>query len=332
MINLNPITPTLILTAGEPAGIGPDLCALIAQKDLPCKLVVIADKKLLQDRAQAINLPLKLLDYSSSNLGNHKSGNLSVLHIPLDKPSITGKPYVANSRYVLKTLERAVQGCCTGEFNGMVTLPIHKSVINELGVPFTGHTEYLAQLTNSHTVMMLIGGNMRVTLATTHLPLKNVAAAITHKVLEQKLQIINHDLIERFLIRTPRIVVAGLNPHAGESGHLGSEEIEIIIPVLDKLRAEGMNLIGPLPADTLFNPSHLKNYDCIFAMYHDQALPVLKYASFGKGVNVTLGLPIIRTSVDHGTALNLAGTGRINSGSLLAAIDMAITLVKNKGC
>ena len=328
---LNPITPILALTAGEPAGIGPELCAQIAQKNLSCKFVVIADKELLQDRAHAIDLPLKLVDYSSSTLGNHKSGNLSVLHVPLNKPSTLGEPDVANSKYVLKTLERAVQGCCTGEFNGMVTLPIHKSVINELGISFIGHTEYLAQLTNSHVVMMLIGNNMRVTLATTHLPLKNVAAAITHKGLEQKLQIINHDLINRFLIRTPRIVVAGLNPHAGESGHLGSEETEIIIPVLEKLRAEGMNLIGPLPADTLFNPLYLKNYDCIFAMYHDQGLPVLKHASFGKSVNVTLGLPIIRTSVDHGTALNLAGTGKADPGSLLAAINMAITLIKNKG-
>ncbi len=178
--------------------------------------------------------------------------------------------------------------------------------------------------------MMLVGGNMRVTLATTHLPLKDVATAITPIRLEQKLRLINHDLIARFSISSPRIVVAGLNPHAGESGHLGSEEIEIIIPVLEKLRAEGINLIGPLPADTLFNPLYLKNYDCIFAMYHDQGLPVLKHASFGKGVNVTLGLPIIRTSVDHGTALDLAATGQIDSGSLLAAIEMAITLIENR--
>jgi 4-hydroxythreonine-4-phosphate dehydrogenase len=248
----------------------------------------------------------------------------------LDKPSVPGKPDSANSRYVLKTLERAVEGCCNGEFDGVVTAPVHKGVINDAGIAFTGHTEYLSQLTNSQVVMMLVGGNMRVTLATTHLPLKDVATAITPIRLEQKLRLINHDLIARFSISSPRIVVAGLNPHAGESGHLGSEEIEIIIPVLEKLRAEGINLIGPLPADTLFNPLYLKNYDCIFAMYHDQGLPVLKHASFGKGVNVTLGLPIIRTSVDHGTALDLAATGQIDSGSLLAAIEMAITLIENR--
>ena len=330
MTSVTPANPTLILTAGEPAGIGPDLCVQIAQKNLPCKLVVIADKNLLQDRARIIQSPLKLLDYSSSTAGNHRSGSLLVLHVPLDKPSVPGKPDSANSRYVLKTLDRAVEGCCNGEFDGVVTAPVHKGVINDAGIAFTGHTEYLSQLTNSQVVMMLVGGNMRVTLATTHLPLKDVATAITPIRLEQKLRIINHDLIARFSISSPRIVVAGLNPHAGESGHLGSEEIEIIIPVLEKLRAEGINLIGPLPADTLFNPLYLKNYDCIFAMYHDQGLPVLKHASFGKGVNVTLGLPIIRTSVDHGTALDLAATGQIDSGSLLAAIEMAITLIENR--
>jgi 4-hydroxythreonine-4-phosphate dehydrogenase len=328
--SVNPINPTLILTAGEPAGIGPELCVQIARKDLPCKLVVIADKNLLRDRARIIQSPLKLLDYSSSTLGNHKAGSLLVLHMPLDKPSIPGKPDSANSGYVLKTLERAVEGCCSGEFDGVVTAPVHKGVINDAGITFTGHTEYLSQLTNSQVVMMLVGGNMRVTLATTHLPLKDVAKAITPIRIEQKLRLINHDLITRFLISSPRIVVAGLNPHAGESGHLGSEEIEIIIPVLEKLRSEGINLIGPLPADTLFNPIYLKNYDCIFAMYHDQGLSVLKHASFGKGVNVTLGLPIIRTSVDHGTALDLVATGQADSGSLLAAIEMAVTLIKNR--
>ena len=330
MTSVKPTYPTLILTAGEPAGIGPDLCVQIAQKDLPCKLIVIADKNLLQDRARIIKSPFKLLDYSSSTVSNHESGSLLVLHVPLNKPSIPGKPDLANSRYVLKTLKRAVDGCCSGEFDGLVTAPVHKGVINDAGITFTGHTEYLSQLTNSQVVMMLVGGNMRVTLATTHLPLKDVVKAITPIRLEQKLRLINHDLITRFLISSPRIVVAGLNPHAGESGHLGSEEIEIIIPVLEKLRAEGINLIGPLPADTLFNPLYLKNYDCIFAMYHDQGLPVLKHESFGEGVNVTLGLPIIRTSVDHGTALGLAATGQTNSGSLLAAIEMAVTLIENK--
>ena len=242
-----------------------------------------------------MQLPLKLLSYYSDTAGNHDPGSLQILHVPLDKPSIPGVPDSTNSRYVLKILERAVEGCCSGEFDAVVTAPVDKGVINDAGIAFTGHTEYLSQLTNSQVVMMLVGGGMRVTLATTHLPLKDVAKAITPKKLEQKLRLINHDLITNFLIASPRIVVAGLNPHAGESGHLGSEELKIIAPVLNKLRSEGINLIGPLPADTLFNRLYLKNYDCIFAMYHDQGLPVLKHASFGKGVNVTLGLPIIRT-------------------------------------
>ncbi|MDQ3187080.1 MAG: 4-hydroxythreonine-4-phosphate dehydrogenase PdxA, partial [Pseudomonadota bacterium] len=251
---------------------------------------------------------------------------LQVLHTPLAETAVPGKLNPANARYVLNTLERAVEGCSTSKFGAMVTAPVHKGIINDADIAFTGHTEYLSWLTNSHAVMMLVGGGMRVALATTHLPLKDVAAAVTRETLEQKLRIIQHDLITRFAIPEPRIAVAGLNPHAGESGHLGREEIDTIIPSLEKLRDEGINLIGPLPADTLFNPSYLKNYDCIFAMYHDQGLPVLKHASFGAGVNVTLGLPIIRTSVDHGTALDLASTGRADAGSLLAAIEMAVML------
>ncbi|MBA2659889.1 MAG: 4-hydroxythreonine-4-phosphate dehydrogenase PdxA [Nitrosospira sp.] len=318
--------PTLAVTPGEPAGIGPDLCVQIAQHDLPCKLIVVADREMLQERARLLRLPLKITDYSSMVEVEHKNFSLQVLHIPLAEPAIPGKLDPANARYVLKTLDRAVEGCINGEFDAMVTAPVHKGIINDGGIAFTGHTEYLAQFTNSRVVMMLVGGGMRVTLATTHLPLKNVAAAITREILEQKLHIIQDDLITRFAIPRPRIAVAGLNPHAGESGHLGREEIDIIIPSLDKLRAAGMDVIGPLPADTLFNPSKLKNYDCIFAMYHDQGLPVLKHASFGAGVNVTLGLPIIRTSVDHGTALDLAATGRADPGSLLAAIEMAAML------
>ncbi len=323
--------PALSLTAGEPAGIGPDLCVQIAQRDLPCKLIVIADRELLQERAHLLHLPLEITDYPPVAEIEHKAGSLHVLHLPLTEPVIPGKLEPGNARYVLDTLERAVDGCRAGEFDAMVTAPVHKGIINDGGIPFIGHTEYLSQLTNSHAVMMLVGGGMRVTLATTHLPLKDVAAAITREILEQKLRIIQHDLITRFAIANPRIAVAGLNPHAGESGHLGREEIDTIIPSLEKLRNEGLNLIGPLPADTLFNPSHLTNYDCIFAMYHDQGLPVLKHASFGAGVNVTLGLPIIRTSVDHGTALNLAASGRANPGSLLAAIEMAVMLVGNQG-
>lgn len=321
--------PTLALTAGEPAGIGPDLCVQIAQLGLPCKLVVIADSGLLEERARLLRLPLEITDYPSLSEIRPGTAALHVLHIPLNEPATPGKLNSANARYVLKTLERAVQGCLNGEFDAVVTAPVNKSIINDGGIPFTGHTEYLAQLTNREAVMMLTGGGMRVTLATTHLPLKDVAAAITGDKLKQKLRIIQHDLMTRFAIPKPRIAVAGLNPHAGEAGHLGREEIDTIIPALDKLRAEGMDLIGPLPADTLFNPSKLKEYDCIFVMYHDQGLPVLKHASFGTAVNVTLGLPIIRTSVDHGTALELAGTGRADPGSLLAAIEMAASLVGN---
>ncbi|MEK7708749.1 MAG: 4-hydroxythreonine-4-phosphate dehydrogenase PdxA [Pseudomonadota bacterium] len=325
----NKFIPRLVLTAGEPAGIGPDLCVQIAQQPLSCNLVVIADSELLRARAQQLKLPLRLIDISVTTPSQHEAGSLQVVHVPLAETVIPGTLNPANARYVLSTLKRAVEVCRSGEFDGMVTAPVHKGVINDAGIPFTGHTEFLAELMHSAVVMMLVGGNMRVTLATTHLPLKDVAAAITPDRIESKLRIIQRDLITRFMLDNPRIVVAGLNPHAGESGHLGREEIDVIIPVLNKLRAEGMQLIGPVPADTLFSPAQLKQYDCIFTMYHDQGLPVLKHASFGGGVNVTLGLPIIRTSVDHGTALELAGTGRANPGSLLTAIEMAAQLTKN---
>lgn len=326
----NKFIPTLALTAGEPAGIGPDLCVQIAQQPLSCNLVVIADSTLLLARAQQLKLPLKLIDISATAPIQHKAGSLQVLHVPLTQMAIPGTLNPANARYVLSTLELAVEVCRSGQFDGMVTAPVHKGVINDAGIPFTGHTEYLAELMHCPVVMMLTGGNMRVTLATTHLPLKDVAAAITPDRIESKLRIVQRDLVTRFMLDDPRIAVAGLNPHAGESGHLGREEIDIIIPVLNKLRAEGMHLIGPIPADTLFNPSQLKQYDCIFTMYHDQGLPVLKHASFGGGVNITLGLPIIRTSVDHGTAVELAATGRANPGSLLTAIEMAAQLTKNQ--
>lgn len=325
----NNFIPTLALTAGEPAGIGPDLCVQIAQQPLACKLVVIADRELLLTRAQQLQLPLHLIDAAANTPGEHKTGSLQVFHVPLAEPALPGILNPANAHHVLTMLNHAVEGCQTGRFDGMVTAPVHKGVVNDAGIPFTGHTEYLAELTHSSVVMMLVGGGMRVTLATTHLPLKDVAAAITADSLESKLRIIQQDLVTRFMLDKPRIAVAGLNPHAGESGHLGREEIDIIIPVLNKLRAEGMQLTGPVPADTLFNPSQLKHYDCVFTMYHDQGLPVLKHASFGGGINVTLGLPIIRTSVDHGTALELAATGRAHAGSLLAAIEMATQLAQN---
>jgi 4-hydroxythreonine-4-phosphate dehydrogenase len=321
--------PVVALTSGEPAGIGPDLCLQIAQHGVPCRLIVIADKGLLQDRARSLQLSLRIADYGSV-WDQHEAATLQVLHTPLARPAIPGKLDSANSGYVLKTLQRAVEGCEAGEFDALVTAPVHKGIINDAGIAFTGHTEYLSQLTNNPVVMMLVGGGMRVALATTHLALKDVPAAITRQVLEQKLRIIQHDLVGRFAIPVPCIAVAGLNPHAGESGHLGREEIDIIIPSLEKLRAAGMNLLGPLPADTLFHPGRIKNYDCIFVMYHDQGLPVLKYASFGTGVNVTLGLPFIRTSVDHGTALELAGTGKADPGSLVAAIKMAASLATTR--
>lgn len=322
--------PALALTAGEPAGIGPDLCVQLAQQPLSCKLVVIADGDVLLERAKQLKLPLNLVEVSATSPIQHTAGSLQILHIPVAEPVIPGKLNPANAQYVLTTLDQAVETCKSGQFNGMVTAPVHKGVINDAGFTFTGHTEYLSELMHSPVVMMLVGGNMRVTLATTHLPLRDVAKAITADGIESKLRIIRHDLISRFILEKPRIAVAGLNPHAGESGYLGREEIDVIIPVLNKLRAEGMQLAGPVPADTLFSPAQLKQYDCVFTMYHDQGLPVLKHASFGGGVNITLGLPIIRTSVDHGTALELAATGQANAGSLLAAIDMAAQLANNQ--
>jgi 4-hydroxythreonine-4-phosphate dehydrogenase len=317
----------LAITAGEPAGIGPDLCLQLASHERP--LVVIADKFLLQQRARLLGIDVELHDYAPSVA--QVSGKLSVLHVPLAHPAQAGKLDPNNSHYVLETLRRALQGCVSGEFSGMVTAPVHKGTINDAGIPFTGHTEYLAEQTNTpQVVMMLVGGGMRVALATTHLPLRQVADSITAPLLESVLRIMQHDLQRRFGIAQPRILVAGLNPHAGEGGHLGREEIEVLIPVLDKLRVEGINVSRPLPADTLFAAHRLRECDAVLAMYHDQGLPVLKHASFGAGVNITLGLPIIRTSVDHGTALELAGTGKAEIGSLLEAIKAAAEMVRHE--
>ena len=317
------------MTAGEPAGIGPDLCIRLALERLPARVVVVADRQLLQERARQLRLRVKVADFVES--GAAPRGALQVLHVPLARPVAAGRLDPANSRYVLQTLEIAADGCGAGRFDAMVTAPLQKSVINDAGIRFTGHTEFLADRTRAqHVVMMLVGGSMRVALATTHLALKDVAASITADSLERTLRVVHHDLQARFSIRRPRIVVAGLNPHAGESGFLGGEEISIIRPVLERLRREGHDLTGPLPADTLFNPKRLKSFDCVLAMYHDQGLPVLKYASFGAGVNVTLGLPIVRTSVDHGTALDLAGTGKADVGSLLEAVKLASTLARGR--
>jgi len=327
------LTPTplpIALTSGEPAGIGPDLCVMLAQEARAFDLLVLADVSLLRQRAVQRGLPLELENYVPSQPVARTAGKLSVLHLPLAAPCVPGQLNLANSDYVLTLLDRAARGCLSGEFCAMVTAPVHKGVINDAGIAFQGHTEFLQACANvPQVVMMLAGAGMRVALATTHFALKDVPAQITRDGLETTLRIIDQDLRQRFGITCPRILVAGLNPHAGESGHLGSEEIEIIEPVLNKLRAAGMSLIGPLPADTLFNPDRLRQADCVLAMYHDQGLPVLKFASFGAGVNITLGLPFIRTSVDHGTALDLAGSGNIESGSLQVAIqtarDMAAT-------
>jgi len=316
------------VTAGEPAGIGPDLCLALARVRLPARVVLIADHDLLRSRARALHTAADLLEFDGGKKAATR-GKLSVRHVPVASPVVAGRVDPANSAYVLRSLEIAADGCLDGIFDAMVTAPVHKGVINDAGIGFTGHTEYLASHTGAgHVVMMLVGGGLRVALVTTHLALKEVASHITHSALEQAIRILHRDLIHRFGVRRPRIAVAGLNPHSGESGYLGREEIEIIAPVLDKLRAEGHTLAGPLPADTLFTRTRLKLYDCVLAMYHDQGLPVLKYAAFGGGVNVTLGLPIIRTSVDHGTALELAGTGKAKAGSLVAAIKLAADLAR----
>ncbi|MBI1174207.1 MAG: 4-hydroxythreonine-4-phosphate dehydrogenase PdxA [Sideroxydans sp.] len=323
--------PVLAVTSGEPAGIGPDICLQLAQHRHRQVLVVLADRNFLQQRAQQLGYQVELVDYPASSLRPLPAGQLYVLHQPLQQAARAGALNPANSPYVLDLLTRAVQGCQAAEFDGMVTAPVHKGVINDAGIPFTGHTEFLAGQTGAaQVVMMLVGGGMRVALATTHLPLHAVPAAITAILLENVLHIMQRDLVRYFGIVRPRILVAGLNPHAGEGGHLGREEVDIMIPVLDRLRAAGMDVSVPLPADTLFAPHCLAQCDCVLAMYHDQGLPVLKHASFGQGVNVTLGLPIIRTSVDHGTALELAGSGRADVGSLLEAINMAAEMVRHE--
>lgn len=325
------LLPRIVITAGEPAGIGPDLCVMLAQQSINAEIVVIADRELLMQRARQIGLPLNLTTYNGKAQSHSGDSTLTVMHQPAKNPVQAGKLDADNSQYVLETLTSATLGCADGKFDAMVTAPVHKGIINDAGITFSGHTEFLAELTHTdQVVMMLVGGGMRVALATTHLALKDVPDAITKHGLETTIRILHHDLINKFGIANPRILVAGLNPHAGEDGYLGREEIDIINPVLNQLRSEGMNLIGALPADTLFAKHHLSKADAVLAMYHDQGLPVLKHASFGGGVNVTLGLPIIRTSVDHGTALDLAGTGNIEIGSMLAAIELAIQLANNQ--
>lgn len=319
----------LAITPGEPAGIGPELLIQLIQQpqQLPpeCMLVAIADPVLLQSRADLLGLPLTLIEWQpGSAFMPARPGLLHVYPVPLNAPCQAGVLNTANAGYVLETLRCATQFCLLGQLDAMITAPVHKGVINDAGIAFSGHTEFLAQQCHvALTVMMLATEGLRVALATTHLPLKDVPAAITPTSLTQVLRILNADMKNKFGIVRPRILVCGLNPHAGEGGHLGREEIDVISPVLEQMRAEGMLLDGPLPADTLFTNKYLAQADAVLAMYHDQGLPVLKYKGFGRASNITLGLPIIRTSVDHGTALDLAGSGKADCGSLINAIETA---------
>jgi 4-hydroxythreonine-4-phosphate dehydrogenase len=319
------VTARIAITSGEPAGVGPDLCVSLSPQRFNVELALIGDPDLLHARAAALNLDVALPLCEPG--APARAGRICVVPVALRAPVRSGELDRRNSPYVLQTLDRAIDGCRDGTFQAMVTSPVHKGIINAAGVSFTGHTEYLAERTDAGTVvMMLAAPGLRVALATTHLPLARVAGALSRDRLEAVLRCLHTALMERFTISNPRILVAGLNPHAGEGGHLGREEIEIIEPVIALLAREGMQLSGPLPADTLFTPPWLAQADAVVAMYHDQGLPVLKHMGFGRAVNITLGLPIIRTSVDHGTALELAGTGHADAGSLMAALQTAIDM------
>lgn len=321
----------IALTTGEPAGIGPDICIRLAQQTHAVQWVAIGDADVLAARAQAMGVPLRLETYQPGKSGARPAGTLRILNIATHAPVTAGRLDPANAGYVLALLDRAVDGCLAGEFAAMVTAPVNKAVINDAGIAFSGHTEYLAARCQAAApVMLLAAGTLRIALATTHLALSAVPAAITRDSLTHILRVLHADLIQRFGILSPRILVLGLNPHAGEAGHLGREEIDIIAPVCDALRAENMHLTGPVAADTAFNPERLAQVDAVLAMYHDQGLPVLKYAGFGHAVNVTLGLPIIRTSVDHGTALEMAGSGRADHGSLEAALAFAVAMSQRR--
>jgi len=321
--------PHLVISAGEPAGIGLDLCVLLASQPLEyVQLTLVCDQDALLARSSQLAHKLQLTPQAQAHQAD---GKLFVKHVPAPSKIVAGELNPVNSPYVLQCLDIAMQGCLSGEYDALVTAPIHKGVINQAGITFTGHTEYLAE--KSHTpqvVMMLVGGGMRIALATTHLPLNQVSQHIQADSLKRTLQILHHDLIHKFHIADPTIMVAGLNPHAGENGYLGTEEVTTIRPVIESLKQQGMRLIGPLPADTMFSASNISKTDAFLAMYHDQGLAVLKHASFGQGVNITLGLPFIRTSVDHGTALDLAGTGSIEIGSFVEAIQLARDLAMKK--
>lgn len=323
--------PRVVITPGEPAGIGPDLTIELAQRDWPVELVVCADPQLLQQRAAVLGLPLTLREYQPDLPAQPQTaGTLTLLPVATPQPVTAGELCVANGHYVLETLARACDGCLNGEFAALITGPVHKGVINDAGIPFSGHTEFFAERAGrERVVMMLATEAMRVALATTHLPLKAVSDAITRDSLHEVLTILHADLQSKFGLPSPHIFVCGLNPHAGEGGHMGREEIDVIVPALNELRQQGMRLTGPLPADTLFQPKYLEQADAVLAMYHDQGLPVLKYQGFGRAVNITLGLPFIRTSVDHGTALELAGLGHADAGSFITALNLAITMIKS---
>ncbi len=323
-----PPIPRIALTPGEPAGIGPDLCIQLAQQNLPCEIIVIANPKLLEQRARQLGLSIHLKEFDSNLPAvTQLAGCLTVLPVELAESAQCGHLNSKNSFYVLNTINKATMGCLSGIFSAMVTGPVHKGIINDAGLPFSGHTEFIAELTGGHPVMMLATPGLRVALVTTHLPLSKVSSAITRNRLRTVIRILDHELKTRFGITNPKILVCGLNPHAGENGHLGREEIDIIEPVLNNFRKQGLNLHGPLPADTLFTEKYLASADAVLAMYHDQGLPVLKHIGFGRAVNITLGLPIIRTSVDHGTALDLAGSGKADLGSLQFALQTALTMV-----
>lgn len=316
---------TLAVTPGEPAGIGPELLIQSVQQGCTHELVAFADPELLKQRAELLGLPLKLNIFDPHQPASPLSpSELSVYPVDLQAPSHPGHLDSTNASYVLACLNAAIEHCMTHQCNALVTGPVQKSIINDAGIAFSGHTEFLAQKTNTDTVvMMLATEDLRVALATTHLPLREVSDAISKDLLHRVIKILSHDLKTKFAIQQPNILVCGLNPHAGEGGHLGREEIDIISPAIDHFQKQGLNLIGPLPADTLFTDKHLKTADAVLAMYHDQGLPVLKHSGFGRAANITLGLPIIRTSVDHGTALDLAGKGVADCGSFEVAINVA---------
>jgi len=322
--------PRLAVTAGEPAGIGPELLIRLAATPLAASLVAITDRQLLERAATRCGVIIELVDDDGSTQTERRPGSLRLRHTPLAITEVPGQPDPRNARHVLDTLAEAADGCMTGRYDAVVTAPLQKSSINDAGIRFSGHTEFFAERAHAEVVMMLASPELRVTLATTHLPLAAVSAAITQASLTRTLRIVHAELRAKFGIAEPRIAVLGINPHAGEGGHLGREEINILIPALDALRHEGMHLLGPLPADTAFVPAQRRHYDAVLAMYHDQALPVLKSEAFDRTVNLTLGLPFIRTSVDHGTALDLAGTGRADPASLIAAANMALELVARR--